>query len=846
MKRSAFQMPSLFDANRNFYDHILPRRIRDYEEEWVLKEKYDKQRVIFRKVQPDDQQRGELYPVCTAGINTFSQFGIGVGLYFFQLLMLCAITFVCALVLTPIMQYYNSASYGSGTQGTIFSASSVCSTNQTLIATVGCSNNETTCLVNYRPNCELQYTAILSDLAMSVIFCGALLISRFAENQMIEELDEAIQTASDYSVQVLNPPKDADDPDEWYEYFSRFGHVRYITIFRDNDAVTNAMLHLHLIERKIAEFSHQKNEVVSNHFHNLILTRDVVRKQVLDLCQEEYHVRRVYCTFELEEHQRLCLKDLEIPDINAILDIKDFSRARRLFRDANVLNVKEPPEPENILWSNLSVLARKKIAGDILSAVFSVALLVIAWYLIQAARDYSISLSAFVIAFVDSALPVLFQSLTNITRPHDEGRRLSILQLRLFAARLLVTTLVPYFQTVWSDAVTPSFVSQIIQVQLLACFFSPFISLLDIVGIVKRNVIGPLFSETQKELQETYWQGSAWSLAEKYTGIAKITFVSVYYALLTPFSLVFATFAFFFIFLVERFLLLRRYKSIPPIDEKIAILLRQEVLLAVAAHMYVTTRYIYSWPMDDTYILSDGTITKVDKYPTFAIWALGTEPWQTHGQQLGLRAYQIGTLIVVIFTLYTWVLYPAYYWVFNLCFTNLKVVGESQGLGFSEVDRITVYEPLVVHGDRKYQCSYSVDMLPQHRPFVHSEAEDSGDLASYVPEMHRTRVLSVVKYYGDEGAETRHGQQKIMHDLENMKLAEVSATKVAAPTRADYKYITNRQTNKVELVHHEQQNVNYLLDRLKPREVELVDKRVSSASFGMSSVRSSRDKIVPI
>lgn len=839
-------MPSLFDANRYFYDQILPRRIRDYEAERLLQEKYDKRRVVFRKVQPDDDQRGELYPFCTAGIKTFSQFGIGIGLYFYQLLILCVITFVCALVLTPIMQYYNSNSYGSGTQGTILSASSVCASNQTLTATVGCGNNETTCLVNYRPDCELQYTAILSDLAMSVIFCGALLVSRFAENQIIEELDEAVQTASDYSVQVTDPPKDADDPDEWYEYFSRFGQVRYITVFRNNEVMTTAMLHLHLIERKIAEFSHQKNEVVSNHFHNLIRAREAVRKQVLDLCKEKYRVRRVYCTFELEEHQRLCLQDLEVPDINAILNIKDFSQARRMFRESEVLNVKEPPEPENILWRNLSVTAKKKLRGNMMSILCSIAILVIAWFMIKAAADYSTVLSAFVIAFVDFALPVLFESLTNITRPHDEGQRLSVLQLRLFAARLLITTLVPYFQSAWSAAVTPAFVSQIVQVQLLACFFSPFITLLDVGGIVKRNIIGPLFSETQKELNEAYWQGSEWSLAEKYTGIAKIIFVSVYYALLTPFSLVFACFAFFFMFMVERFLFLRRYKSIPPVDEKIAVLLRQEVLLAVAAHMYITNRYIYSWPMDQTYILDDGTITKVDKYPTYAIWTLGTEPWQTQGQQLGLRAYQIATLIVVIFTLYTWVLYPAYCWVLNMFFTNLKVVGQTQGLGFSELDHITVYEPLVIHGQRRYQCSCSMDMLPRHRPFVHSEAEDSGDLSVYVPEMHRKHVLSVVKYYGDEGAETGHGQQKILHDLESMKQAEVN-TGVAAPTRADYKYVTNRQTNKIELVHNDMQNVNYLMDRLKPREVELVDKRVTSASFGMmSSVRSSREKVVPI
>lgn len=67
-------------------------------------------------------------------------------------------------------------------------------------------------------------------------------------------------------------------------------------------------------------------------------------------------------TFEYEEHQRLCLTELKVPDIEAILDIKDYSNAKRLFRADSVLDVREPPEPDNILWANLMLPTRKKVS----------------------------------------------------------------------------------------------------------------------------------------------------------------------------------------------------------------------------------------------------------------------------------------------------------------------------------------------------------------------------------------------------------------------------------------------------------------------------------------------------
>eukprot|EP01033_Poteriospumella_lacustris_P004524 gene4524-3233_t len=580
---------------------------------------------------------------------------------------------------------------------------------------------------------------------------ASILFARFAENKIIEDLDEAIQTVSDYSVCVLDPTEDADNPDEWFEFFSRFGKVRYITVFRENEEVLRAVTRLHMVDIKIEEYKKTHDDKVTDRFQHLLQLRGNWKKKLDFKCKKHYPVCRVYCTFEKEEQQRLCLQELEVPDINAMLDIKDYSNTRLLFRNENVLNVKEPCEPDNILWANLSTNKMTRLASSIFSVLISVGLLVAVWFITDIVGNRNSSALGIVIGCIDSVLPSIFELLTNMNYPMDEGRRQSELQMRLFGARLLITTVLPYFQSPWDQALSFNFISQIINVQLFACFLSPIVSFLDISGVIQRNITSFRKAETQAELNQ-FWRGSNWTLADKYTAIAKIVFVSLYYSLLTPIALVFATIAFGLTFFVDRFLLLRRYKPIPMISEKIAVQMRQEILLAIAAHMYITCRYIYSWPMDQVYQHDNGDIEKVDKYPIYQIWLLGQRPWQAEGQQSGLIIYQIGTLVVWAVTAYIWVVSPLWKWVLRLFCKRLSLIGETQGINFSDLDRVIVYEPTINRLDKVYRCAHTIDVRPHHRPHVEDYAGDFGDLTEYVPLIHRAGVLSIVKYYGDEQA----------------------------------------------------------------------------------------------
>ena len=124
-----------------------------------------------------------------------------------------------------------------------------------------------------------------------------------------------------------------------------------------------------------------------------------------------------------------------------------------------------------------------------------------------------------------------------------------------------------------SNAVTPlhftplhtkpieSMRQEIVTVQLAACFTSPIIGVLDIAGILQRNVVGPLLAGSQEELNR-YWSGTKWALSERYTGVAKIVSVSLFYAMLTPISVIIAAVAFLLVFVFDRFMLLRQVSDV--------------------------------------------------------------------------------------------------------------------------------------------------------------------------------------------------------------------------------------------------------------------------------------------
>ena len=298
----------------------------------------------------------------------FAPFGMGIGLYFLQLVVLFTACTICGLIMIPAIIEYGKADYGVGRSagGLYFKATAACDSPIKVNATIGCSDGQIQCEVNYRPHCELPFSAAAADLVMSLVFMIVILVSKLFEAVVEEELDEAIQTAKDYSILCNDPPKQADDPDEWYKYFSRYGVIRYITVVRDNHKLLESIVRLHTI---VMELEALQDAAVDN---VLVLSKekyDRLDKKIMKLkrrverqCRRTYAVNRVFVTYELEQAQRHCIRELEVADYIALFNIQD-NQGSKLFRN-EVLDVEEPAEPDTIIWENLKIAKKDRLYYD--------------------------------------------------------------------------------------------------------------------------------------------------------------------------------------------------------------------------------------------------------------------------------------------------------------------------------------------------------------------------------------------------------------------------------------------------------------------------------------------------
>ncbi|KAJ1426722.1 hypothetical protein B484DRAFT_397468 [Ochromonadaceae sp. CCMP2298] len=734
-------------AAKFFHEIVLPRRARDYDGEDDNYRKFGTRRILYRKVAIDEEDRAEAYPVC-GGVGSFSQFGIGIGIYFSQLLVLSLTCLVGGAVMMIAAAEYAKSSYGiSSSDNPLVLISAACADLQEVTATVGCSDNAASCTASMRPNCELSAVAGWSDLAMSMIVLAAILGSTLIDSRIEEQLDVRLQTAQDYSVVVTDPDADADNPDEWYEFFSRFGKVRFVTITRRNLALTSLIVRKHVLCKKIASAKHPPGRFTAR--------MKKIDEELEAAYALPYPACRVFITFDLEQHQRLCLQEMEVPDIVAILDLKALE-PRKLFRGKNVLDVTEPPEPEAVLWENLETSRGKLMWRETVSNVGAACVLVACYYLVTTVSAHgSTLLLTFTIGAADVLMPIILEAVVDYALPMHEGKRQSDLQERLFLARLLLSTVFPYFDSKWNEVLTPSFVMQIFSVQVAVCFITPLITVMDLGGVLTRHVVAPLFADTQGEMN-SMWSGTDWSLADRYTSIAKILFVSIYNCFLNPIGLLVAGLAFALVLFVDHYLILRRLRPMCMLDAKIARRLRQQGILAVAMHMGVTLRYIYSWPMDSAYVNSSGAYEKVRKVPPLNLFNTQVQPWMGKGQKEVLSSYRVAMIVVICLAAYYWVVDPLLQTFWKLFCRQISVTGAASDIPFSSIPKTPAYVSTVRDRKDLYFCSYTRDMPDKNKQRLLRPAEgDMDDLSGYVPTEFQPHVLSVVKYYGDRDEHVR-------------------------------------------------------------------------------------------
>ncbi|CAM9360856.1 unnamed protein product [Phaeothamnion confervicola] len=449
---------------------------------------------------------------------------------------------------------------------------------------------------------------------------------------MGEGVDESVQTAQDYTVEVFDPQDDADDPQEWADFFGQqFGKVCYVTIARNN----GPLLALLFQRRQLADtyrllgFSRAAARV-----RDLLDGRTAPPGVLLSLAQrlgvrrdEDYwlmhlvlttvkinrmlragnfpvtkvssndgfygHSGVVFVVFEAEEGQRRALKSLTTGYIPAALDLPGLVRDDHRFRGRNVLNIGEAVEPSEVVWQNLDIGPGYRLLQQALTVLLTLGVVTAAFFAISALDDSSSTYAAFGASALSSGLPGVIKALVRIEKHVDASDQQESLVLKLLAARLATTAIIIFLTTEWYTWLHEDSLSAVQTILLSDALLDPTVKLLNIEGLIRKHWSAP--AAPTQEAANAYMEGVVWNLGERYTDMIKTLFLSMFYAALVPTGLFISASAFLGNYFVDRYMLLRNWQVPPQLDASLAKQLRPAIMFAVLGHLVVTRLWYYSW-----------------------------------------------------------------------------------------------------------------------------------------------------------------------------------------------------------------------------------------------------------
>jgi len=367
------------------------------------------------RMAPPGTPDSELFPIWATSVQDLRDFGTGVAVYFETLRALALICLVAGLLYLPSLHYYsreggyrrnpvlnmtnnNNASEEGLQHNTILSnpflTSSLICTETVWVPCPTCTlsqfepnriaqiynKNSTTTAPTLtfvlKNNCAplrwqegINQVVVVAFLLVSVTALG------YHQRRLELQYDEAVLTASDFSVVVQNPPDDAVDPEEWKTFFAQFGEVVYCTIALDNEALVQALVQRRVLlqqasykipEQRLATSSSRKTrgvELEQDTFSqdvpeslqdtNLLAKIEQSNHRCRAMLRQTYAASEVFVVFETESAQRAALAALSVGQRTLATNDTSVLEKHHLFRGTHLLDVLEAKEPSVIRWKDL-------------------------------------------------------------------------------------------------------------------------------------------------------------------------------------------------------------------------------------------------------------------------------------------------------------------------------------------------------------------------------------------------------------------------------------------------------------------------------------------------------------
>mmetsp|Transcript_12313 Transcript_12313/g.18239 ORF Transcript_12313/g.18239 Transcript_12313/m.18239 type:complete len:794 (+) Transcript_12313:306-2687(+) len=632
-------VPPSLDMAWSYFEHItLPR--------YLVNHKSDKDQ--FERAQPgrfDVETR--LYPVWGTPESELADFGIGVGIYFYMLRVLTVIMLIAGLIHFPMYEYFSSTDYTPpGEDDSFFlKSSAVCaetewaacpnctkkdwlmsypSTLEGFASTSSDGDSEPLTFIKVN-DCEIGYMETLPAYIAFIFIVISITLLRKWSRDKEKEIDDAEQTAQDYSVCVMNPPKDARDPEEWREFFVKNFEdcqIACCTIAVDNEELVRALsqrrdylLQLEMLTPCDIKFN--KNDLkemaevalplslykwMTAYYNGKQLYKAIVEldKKIEDLSHFSHDCTSVFLSFETEATQQAVLEAFSTRNCSKFCCGKHALPKNLRFRGKHLLNIVEPAEPDSVRWQDLDETRLQKACQLFTTTILTIAVIGFGGYAILVARRQSPWLAAMTVSFLSKASPYAVYYIMEIESHRSEGSKAASQFTKMSLIRWMYTAIItsciePFIFTLQEGenyliyGIYYIFFSELMFIPLYACMDT---------GNLYRHYYGP--RAPSQKMMNLNFQGTAYELSERYTDMTKFLFFTFYYAAIFPSGFLWTAAIFVAKYLFDKYSLLRVWSPAPHMGSQIAIFSRKYFFTAAMTFYILSMSYTFaSFPYDN-------------------------------------------------------------------------------------------------------------------------------------------------------------------------------------------------------------------------------------------------------
>lgn len=491
-----------------------------------------------------------------------NEWGLGVGLYFSTLRVVAGILLFVGLINVAGIWYYASPTYsGEGGQNDLMFSligSAVCTLGEWVVCedcspsnwntieeqnrygvyTDADGNEVSLVLRNKCLGAEIPYPGIVGNwVSLIVLIIAFGLLACFQRAREVR-FDEDKLTATDYSLIVKNPPKDAYNPDDWRDFFSQFAdkQVTCVTVALNNDQLLFKLMmrriFLNQLRMQLPKNTDMDNEDIVRvavaqvekeweteprgclmrlidcfifpilRLFNFFLEPHVLVDRIFKLTEEikelqkrHYDVTEIFVTFETEAGQRTALSALKVPGkIDLAMNNTSRVASSTLFQ-GRVLNVEEAPEPNAVRWRDLGVLTSQKMVQRLISLSLTVAMIVFAGFVVaRVRRAVGPGLSGIFVTLFNTSIPQIVKLIVLFEKHATEGSRQKSIYLKITLFRWVNTVILTKMITPFTRTIGPGprdVLPTINGILWSELFVAPFLRILDAMGAFKKHFLAP-------------------------------------------------------------------------------------------------------------------------------------------------------------------------------------------------------------------------------------------------------------------------------------------------------------------------------------------------------------------